>query len=95
MNRIRIYGGSDDLIEVEGNAKGCNEYDGEKATFHIAGLIVTVSYSNENNGCWGIQVTQIDEDLPVKAENLSLFPLKYSMVLEMDIPEDSYISKVG
>ena len=64
--RVVIYGSSDDLIEVEGKVPGCDEYNGERATFVLIGQhddqsTVRVRYAE--NGCWAIEVAPLDEDI--------------------------------
>jgi hypothetical protein len=90
---ISFYGSSDDLIEIEGDIKGCDEYPAQPANndFVVAGLTVSVGYGV--NGCWVIIVQQLDEDVEVEAKNmrLSVAPNGYSMLLEMDVPKGSYI----
>ena len=67
---VEFYGASDDLIEVEGNIPGCDEYPGESGEFEVAGLRVNVDY--DTNGCWGIRIVQIDERVPVTATDISV-----------------------
>lgn len=99
MKELRFYGASDDLIEVEGDVPGADEYNGERAEFLIAGLVVTVTY--EPSGCWQIAVCMEDEGVPVLAENVALRVCDaearglpeyagwspYSMLLSMDVPD--------
>lgn len=91
MKALAIYGASDDLIEVEGEVAGADEFDGERATFVVAGLRITVEY----HGCWAIQVIQVDEDVPVTAQDMALTVNErmdggpgYSMRLDMLVPDD-------
>lgn len=93
MNHVSFHGVSDDLIEVGGTVHGTDEYPGEKATFEVAGLRVSVTYTP--TGTWAISVGQIDEAIPVTAENIALSVAGYSMVLDLDVPAGAYISKVG
>jgi hypothetical protein len=90
---ISFYGSSDDLIEIEGDIKGCDEYDvgGQITSFVVAGLSVSLQYAY--GGCWSISVNLVDEDVAVEAKNmrLSVAPNGYSMLLEMDVPKGSYI----
>lgn len=110
MKALRFYGASDDLIEVEGDVQGADEYNGQVARFQIAGLFVEVEFGGGgrfNTGCWGITVMQEDEDVPVTAENLALtvsvresrgdIPARqgYSMVLSMDVPDDCELVYLG
>lgn len=39
MADVTIYGASDDLIEVEGDVPGCDEYGGAVGTFVVAGAL--------------------------------------------------------
>ncbi len=101
MKRIKIYGASDDLIEIEGEIAGADEFNpsGDPiGTYHVAGLCITVEYLN---GVWGIRVAQVAEEIPVTAENLtmSIKPYSdgtepgYSMLLEMDVPDDAVVAE--
>jgi hypothetical protein len=70
MSDVTIYGASDDLIEVDGDVPGCDEYSGESAELLLTGpeggVWVMVTYGT--NGCWAIGVGPVDEDtrmLPV------------------------------
>lgn len=88
---LRFYGASDDLVEVGGDAPGCDEYSSEREVFVVAGLRIAVEYGAR--GCWGIGVEQVDEDVLVTASNMRLsVPWRdegtqgYSMLLEMDVP---------
>ncbi len=72
MADVTVYGASDDLIEVEGDVPGCDEYNGELSQFLLTGgdraLRVRVRYDDDESGCWGIEVAPRDEDtamLPV------------------------------
>lgn len=97
MKHLTIYGASDDLIEVEGDLEGCDEYNGEEAVFAIAGLKVTVEYADA--GVWAIKVAQLDEGDPVTAKNITLGVSNainpenppYSMQLDMDVPDDAVV----
>lgn len=100
MKHVAFYGASDDLIEVDGDIHGVpEEFPGEVARFQLCGLIVQVKL--KNSGCWGIAVWQLDEDIPVRAENIILTPQpnlsadgSYSMRLDMDVPDDTVLAKI-
>jgi len=83
MKHVILYGASDDLIEIDGDFR--EEIAEEKADLEIAGLIITVEFE----GCWSIKVIQMDEEVPVTAENikLSIAESGFSMQLDMDIPD--------
>ena len=88
---LTIYGASDDLIEVEGDVPGCDEYSGEKATFVVAGIRVHVRFT----GNWVVGVEPIDEDVPPTATNmrLSIHERGYSAQLDLDVPGGSYVTR--
>lgn len=92
---VAFWGSSDDLIEVEGDIPGCDEYNGEEATFEVGGLNIKVAYGIR--GCWFVSVQQVSEDTPVTASQivLSLAENGYSMKLGLAVPEGSYVSKVA
>lgn len=91
MKQVKIYGSSDDLIEIEGDLKGADEYNQENGVFDCAGLRIGVGYTPW--GTWGIAVAPIDEDITPKAENirLTVHERGYSMQLDMEVPDDAYI----
>lgn len=65
---VTFYGSSDDLIEVEGYAPGCNEYDGESASFLVVGRDGRqshVSMAYVNPGVWQVTVGPVDEGIPL------------------------------
>lgn len=63
---IRIYGASDDLVEIEGALK-------EEVTPHRTitigddkrGVLVTMRYSAKGNGCWRASVDMVGEGVPM------------------------------
>lgn len=73
MSTVTIYGSSDDLIEIEGDAKGCDEYNAEEGTFVLIGsegkARVHVSYLD--GGVWGIRVSPVEEDAPMPVAAIS------------------------
>ncbi len=63
MADVTIYGASDDLIEVDGDVPGCDEYNGEAAELlltgeHEGGLFVTVAY---DRGVWMVGLSPADD----------------------------------
>jgi hypothetical protein len=93
--RVLFSGASDDLIEVEGNIPGCDEYNvGTEAlgVFRVAGAEVIVRL--KKGGVWGIEVSQIDEDVPVEAVVGRMYAEGYSFRLELVVPKGSYVTKV-
>lgn len=67
MSDVTIYGSSDDLIEIDGDVRGCDEYNGERASFVLVGgeaqLHVRVEYTK--GGVWEIAVAPVDEGVPM------------------------------
>lgn len=103
MKTLRMYGESDDLIEVEG-IEGANEYypnvshkDPYMATFIVesqseaTGMQIHVLY----DGCWSFAVSADD------SETLPNWPMRrswgggrgYSELLEIDVPDDAMIKQ--
>lgn len=82
MKHLTLYGASDDLIEIDGDFR---EEISDWTPLEVAGLIIVVRFE----GCWSIKVTQMDEEVPVTAENirLSIHEAGYSMQLDMDVPD--------
>jgi hypothetical protein len=68
---VVIYGASDNLIEIKGQVRGCDEYNAEDAQFvltgaHEDGLAQTrlrVVYLPK--GVWAISVAPVSEDVPM------------------------------
>jgi hypothetical protein len=97
---VRFHGASDDLIEVEGDIPGADEYNGDLGRFDIAGLRVRVEYARA--GTWDIAVGLIDEGVPVTARSIELSPgalhdgvSEHSMLLSMLVPRGAYVTCVG
>lgn len=68
MSGVLFYGASDDLIEVEGEIPGCDEYNAEDASFVVvcengSVCIVRVNYTSE--GTWQVGVRPIGENVPM------------------------------
>lgn len=69
MHEVTIYGASDDLIEVEGDAPGCDEYNTDHAVFilrgsgEVTGGVTRVTVDYGAGGCWMIGVAPVDEDV--------------------------------
>lgn len=62
---IKIYGASDDLIEVEGDVPGCDEYNEEDATFVLLGYNsqrTRVRYRYGKDGLWEATISPFAED---------------------------------
>lgn len=71
---ITIFGASDDLIEIEGDAKGCDEYTATEGTFIAycsGGETVRFTVRFTPRGVWGIEFEPVDEDIPMPAITVS------------------------
>lgn len=72
MSVVTLYGASDDLIEVEGDCSGCDEYNSEDSHFVLighSGASVRVRVWYTRRGLWAIAVAPTEEDsamLPVE-----------------------------
>lgn len=81
---VTFYGASDDLIEVEGDAPGCDEYPLDDATFLVTthdGPQVRVRVRYTETGLWAIEVAQSAEDEPTPF--MELFGERYTMKLRI------------
>lgn len=70
MTEVTPYGASDDLIEVEGNVSGCDEYNADDAHFVLVGEVgkVRLRVWYTRRGVWAIAAAPVEEDartLPV------------------------------
>lgn len=65
---VVFYGSSDDLVEVEGTAPGCDEYNAEDATFVVmCGEHGAAHLRVQYGDVWSITVAPLDEDTPMPA----------------------------
>lgn len=67
---IRIYGASDDLIEIEGDVEeGICRVSGKGPSITIGGreggVVVRMTYGHGDSGVWAAFVRQIDENVPI------------------------------
>lgn len=94
---IRIYGASDDLVEIEGHPDGdevgCYDEDvliqiGDEET---GGVVIRMSYAPRFNAftaafaCWSAEIAQIDEDKPIPWP-ISISTNRYSVEVRIDAP---------
>lgn len=59
MKMVKIYGCSDDLVEIEGSTYQENEIDCYNRNVHIRffdGTVIRIGYSKENLAVWWIEV---------------------------------------
>jgi len=67
MKTIKIYGGSDDLIECEGNADGCDEFNGEEGVIVLqpTGDRFHVKYGVDDRAVWDVTHEHVSGQLKV------------------------------
>jgi len=105
VQTLRMYGHSDDLVEVEGIA-GADEYSAtgwrdiaSAATFRLLGPehSCRIHAIYDDRGCWSFAVAPFEEgcQLPPWPVRLSLSERGHSTVLEMDVPTGTRIDKEG
>ena len=105
MPEVKIYGASDDLVEVEemsGTLKNNEgEYDYRMGKVWRADLVAP---SGEQmrvhcfyDGCWHTSLGQVDEDVPLPVGWLTGYEVerKYSTALHLTVPEGTRITNVG
>jgi hypothetical protein len=101
MKTIRIYGASDDLLEIDGELPGCGEYDCWEKTAQVevvspnGRLLVVGGYgaAGQTVGGWWFSPLFDDEDAraPEWECRVDLQARPYSVVLEIDAPEDAVV----
>ena len=95
MEKLTVYGASDDLIEFEG-IKGCDEFMaygdiGIMGEFIVTGdgdqLRIIAIY----DGCWSFAIAPVDEDIPLPSwpVKYSLNDRGYSTFMEIEVPDNS------
>jgi hypothetical protein len=104
VKTIKIYGGSDDLIEVEGECKGCDEYN--TGTYNMGPHMGTISLNAGDNsvrihciydGSWAFAVCPQDGDFDFMPWDLRRefgANSPYSETVEIDVPDDCEVSFV-
>jgi hypothetical protein len=96
---LRIYGASDDLVEIEGDVQeeiGC--YD-TQVTLEIGGLDggirVIADYGVDKAAVWRLALEPVDEDVPVPwPVRTELGGRGYSLVIIVDCPPGTPIYHV-
>lgn len=87
---ITFRGHSDDIVMIEGNGKGEDEFYGPHdkeifATFIVGGQMrIHAIY----HGTWCFAIDLIDEDIPLPDWPIKFHMDGYSAVLEIDTPAD-------
>lgn len=105
--KLKIYGASDDLIEVDGDLR--EEFYADKIGKGLEGKTITLSrivggtvegldihVRYERGGVWSVAVSQLDEDIDLPDWGYALKNESYSTVLELDrVPEDVIMTANG
>ncbi len=94
MSKVTIYGASDDLVEVEGNIRGADEYNTDKLRAVISGsdgreLGIDVEFGTGESD-WTIKVYNLYEpypDWPIRFTNRS--DRDEDPAIEIEVPEKS------
>ena len=104
MKNYRIYGASDDLIEVDGDLR--EEYNADKGTFTLAapdGAGVRIHVKYESTGTWRVGLHALDEDQDINDWRFVVLPSgdpargepAYSAVLVATAPDEAVLSWDG
>lgn len=101
--KLKFYGASDDLFEIEGHKKGEPDeigcYD-EPCAVRIStpseGLIIVGNYNGGQNmpGTWAMGISQVEEDVPLPSWPITFTSKGYSIILEIEVPDDAKIAHV-
>ena len=98
---IRIYGHSDDCLEVEGYFRGNSEYSSYSKPItiivsdfvHNTGVIVTGEYG-KHSGVWSIAVEPIDENKPMPDMRIVMAGNGYSPMLMIQCDENTQVREL-
>lgn len=102
---IKIYGASDDLIEVEG-CEGAGEFSTGADDCWQADLIgpggteamrVHAAFDPDGSGCWVISLSQVNESVsfPAWGNGTERHPDGYSTQVRVDAPEGTRLENVS
>lgn len=82
---LKIYGASDDLVEMEGCVnEEIGSYDAA-TTITIGGaLVVTAQYGKDGGSVWAFTLRQVDEDVPLPWPVRVEFQHPYSLAAALD-----------
>lgn len=100
MSTVKIYGASDDLVEVEvtwegGTKKWEEEYDGDKVKLVIEGqMYVQMRYSLQN-GCWVAEIGQVREGFIIFPTTVGVITQRnFSALVIVEVPGTGQVSVV-
>ena len=106
MRTIKIYGASDDLVEIEGHP------DGDEVSTYDATVLISIAsgtadapvgeyvrmifYPGKETGIgdgWSAQIANLAEDAPTHPIRVSIHPEEtHSVLVEIDVPDDAKLS---
>lgn len=101
---VKIYGASDDLVEIEGHPGGdeigCYDQDVivMLGTMETGGIAVRMSYAPRfaafgmgvATACWSAEIAQLDEDRPIPWP-VRVETVRYSVAVLIDAPLETPI----
>jgi hypothetical protein len=106
VTTITIYGGSDDLVEVEG-CEGADEFNSDRWQGDLIGPDGTdqqmrVHCWYDDDGCWQVGVGQVIEDVQLPAWPITITQAPamnpdnpgYSALLTIDAPDGTRLTNV-
>ena len=102
MKTIQIYGASDDLIEVDGACKGCDEYNARNhgivaGTLHLDDGVNHVRVHCIYDGSWAFAVCPQDGDcdkMPWPVRYSFGHDTPYSQTVSIDVPDNCEVKYV-
>lgn len=100
---IRIYGASDDLVEVEGPIHGADEYTSDGTWTGVLegpdGHTAYVYADYRPNGTWTVSLGQFEEGYALPAWPITLRvdmdECDYSTVASIEVPEGTTLKEVS
>jgi hypothetical protein len=99
---VAIYGANDDLVEIEGDIDGADEYmcPSGHASFTMVspdGGTAVVYADFRDNGVWSVALSRYEEDYAIPNWNARIISddtnCTYSATLLVDVPEGTTITK--
>jgi len=101
--QVRIYGVSDDLVEIEGDIEGADEYPVNSDITTVFTMVapdggtalIYVDY--RPNGVWSVAISRYEEDYKIPEWNARTVSedkdCRYSATLILDVPEGTVITR--
>lgn len=99
---VKVYGCSDDLVEIEGDVEGADEYSSDGSSSFIlmapdgGTAIIYVDY--RLNGIWSVAFSRYEEDYQLPEWDAKVVTddslCRYSDVLVLSVPDGTTISEL-